>query len=494
MSLVENGRNNDVLCLDVGSTAVKAAVYGPENRVSEIARVSSNFITPEGQVQLQPYIDALGTVIESLSESLDRTSAIGITGMGPSMILCKMSDGSCVLPSRGSSYRVPRDKVADGLRVVEGSGIPEARGIIAGPQFAPEQLAQIVHDQGKVDNLHITSLLAAVGSVLDPNMLNKLAIPYASYMGLVDIENGRYLHELFDKLNLPRHIFPELTSGSSGVTRLGATQSDVRIYELGVDGPTLQHILGRQKTSLGFGTTLAVRTCSTSPLKEAPWSVVYFTKGGQKEIVSGKATNSGSGTLKLYFPPNTEFGKFEPSLRSLIVSGDFPELLKRLPVELPFENGERDGRCTASGLFGVDSLPPGETSEIELYYVLTEGVLFNMLQIIDSLRSARCAIDSDLSASFIATGVLAKNKTIRSLLQVMLREILGVKDPIIETPVLEEVGLTSTAVATLQKEGIPEGIPRFSHQEDDLVVSPDAIEQIKVRWQRYLKLYQAGTS
>lgn len=477
-----------VIAVDLGSTSAKGAAFDTEGRASDVISVNTEgSIDDEGEVALMPYQKALISIVTSLADFHSRTTAIGITGMGPSLVLVHRGD----LPDMGRSYRYGRDLVTYGIDAVENSSIPSKRGIIPGPQYTPEQLIEMTLRGEPLDNITPTSFSAAIASALDRRVLESIAISSASYMGLVDAESATYIKELETGFGLPMSMFPQLTNGLSATIRLPDNEQPTGIYELGTDGPNSHHTLKTDAATLKFETTLAARITSFSPLSGVPWNILHVDAEGKKSFVAGSSTNSGVGTWQLYFPPDTQYAEFEPGLQDIL--GDH-KIIETLPIELPFELGERDGLRQSGGFYGQDLSPASAPQDQRhLYYALTEGVLFNMLQLVGRVRNAKIGVGEQPSNLFILTGVLEKNATIRSLLHIMFEELSGIENVRFLAPELPELGLTTAAVATFAKEGRRESIPRVAEVKIDHQIPQSTIEVIRNRWDLYQRAYQQST-
>lgn len=463
-----------VLVADLGSTRVKAAVFGGEGRVSDAERVSVEGVIDEsGLIQIAPYQAALQDVIAQLSEWHDSIQAIGITGIGPTLVLGNRQGQNVTLPAKGRSYRLRRELVERGMAEVSATSLPDRRYIALGPQFTPEQLAQLRQEGEDIARLWITSLTAAAASGLSPALLNYLASPMASYMGLIEPDTGEYLPELFEDIKFPRDIFPQLTEGKLGLVLLNGRE--VPLYELGVDGPTLQSVFGEDGVmSLGFGTTIAARLRTTRPLASLPWNV-RFSVMGKAHFVGGKAGNAGVGTWQHFWPKDTAYENMEADYARFLRDDGLEDFLRTVPIELPFENGARDGAAERAGLYTRGGEPAKRLeNEIALFYVITEGVLFHLLQLVRDLP---------LATGYLATGVLAKSGAIRELFQVMVSSLLASPEAELLLPADSEAELLAGAIRTFELEETASRLPRFSERQSYMLkLAPAATAELKRRW------------
>jgi len=488
-----------IIAIDAGTTNMKSQVFDESGPISEISSVpvSNAFDIEKGIVFADKYFKALIKCVEkTLSDLKDHNiHAIGLTTIGPSLVLCE--EDSCSRIAR--SYNYP--SAPEGVKKILKMNLYHERGVSVGSQYTPEQIVQMRFDKILPRNSHFTTIASYLCHLLGGD-LSKWTYPEASYNGLLNIQTGNYSRRIFRDLKLSYSWFPQLTSGQVGylsksfINKFKLNKNrKIFIFNFGTDGPAVQAYFGDKYTTFKIESTGAVRVKGENPIFDSNpiikgfpgvWNLLFKEPDGEKYFISGATMNSGVNTLKHYFPKatNTDFKKLDNKLVKFINKG-IPDT-HECGVELPFEFGERDGIERKSGIQGKKP-----KSKIALYYTLKEAVMFNMMQRVELVRNAQIDSDNSLNNKFLITGPITISKPWQDLALIMLNKIIGINNPELIKSKFKEIGLATVAKGIFRKLGLKDKISTEgkSFKLDRKTFSNKNASTLMNRWKKYLYYY-----
>lgn len=490
-----------VIAIDAGTTNIKAQVYDQTGPISDIftTPASSAFDIKKGIVFTDIYFNAL---IECVEKTLKKFKdhdihAIGITTVGPSLVICDKS--KCNRIAR--SYNYP--DAQKGVERILKMNLYKERGVGVGSQYTPEQIIQLMHEKDLPKCPVFTTIASYICHLLG-GRLSKWTYPEASYNGLLNVHSGNYSRKIFQELKLQYDWFPQLTTGQVGYLSKRLIEKfkindkrNILIFNFGTDGPASQAYFGNELSTFKIESTGAIRVKGVKPIfdpkplvKGYPgvWNLFFKEPDGERYYISGATMNSGVNTIKHYFPRSSD--KTLSNLDDKIID----LINKKIPnvsecgIELPFEFGERDGIKRRSGIQGKKP-----KNNIHLYYTIKEAVMFNMMQRVQLVRNAQIASGNKLNHRFIMTGPIINSKPWRDMALIMLNKIIGIKNPVLVKSKYKEVGLATAAKGIFRKLGVEDklDVKGASFYLKDTIFSkvPQNVEILLKRWKKYLQLY-----
>ncbi|MBN2015243.1 hypothetical protein JW766_00210 [Candidatus Dojkabacteria bacterium] len=494
-----------VVCIDAGTSTIKAQVYDENGPISQVVRTTSShcFDLKEGIIHHKEFIlstrKCLRKVIALLEEKI--VDAIGLVTVGPSLAI--FDKNRELLKVRNYNFQTAQA----GIRKIIGMNLYKARGVGAGSQFTPEQIIQLKKDKALPENPYFSSIASILCKSLGGEIKN-WTYPEASYNGLLDIQRFKYLDQLFQEFGLQKSSFPKFTLGPSGYLSMDLKEKygipnnhKIPIYCFGTDGPATQAYIGEHLSTFKIESTCAIRVMGSHPIfnnkpliKGFPgvWNVAFKDSRTDTCFVSGATTNAGVNTIKHYFPElsDQQLEEFDEELIKLMQNG-LPSK-REVGIELPFEFGERDGIPRRSGILGKKP-----KDKILLYYAIKEGVLFNMMQRVLLVRKAQQEAGNKLGNKFLTTGAINVSKPWLDLAILMLSEIIDINDPELINPNYPELALTAIARGTFKKLGVKNSITAGGNSSDlnslSFKPSENTCGHIKKRWQLYNEFYDKTT-
>lgn len=504
--LCQEGNNTvmKLICIDAGTSNIKAQVFDETGPISDIISVPPNhaFDMKKGIIFVEKYIRTLRKCLKELIQNLKvkGIDAIGLMTMGPS---CVIFDGK---KYRKIVRNYNFQDAQKGVKKILKMNLYHIRGKGPGSQNTPEQIIQLRKDKKLPQKPLFTTLASLLCHSLGAH-IDKWTYPEASYNGLTDVKTGTYSEKMFKALKFKTEWFPKFTTDSVGYLSeeickdlKTENKKKIPIFNFGTDGPATQAYFGKEFSTFKIESTGAFRVKGKHPIFERKpllkgypgvWNIFFKEPKGEQYFVSGATINAGGNTVTYYFKngPNHKVDWKGMDLKLIRLMNQKIPSLDEIGVELPFEFGERDGIKRRAGIVGKKP-----KDKILLYYAIKEGVMFNMMQRVLLVRDAQREAGNKLSDGFILTGPILKSKPWIDLGLVMLNLIARIKEPKFIKPKYKEIGLATVAKGIFEKMGIENEISNRGKIFDLDTLSFDLNtkkqEMLLTRWRKYLECYE----
>ncbi|GEM_PF-4123044 len=504
------GKN--ILGIDVGTTTCKMGVVTADFEAQTLetrgeiqsSRYPENMIR-QGGVNIQLLVATVRQAIQSFLDKsdIDQIHRVSMIGFGPTFAPCDLQNQE-IIPARGGRmYNYQNDKLQPSITTLQ--HLEPILGQKLGAHHALVQLQAQYLDQGeklleqgsKLSGFVINSVLGVLAQELCPEAAGKLSRGEASYMGLVTPGSGRWVHQLTQIVEA--EVLPELRRADQSLGRIRGNDlhpslRNASLHIGGTDGPMIQQYgphHAAEGTSLGIGTTMAVRVSGEHPLKDPNLWNIRFREG---EITSGRASNTGASTLDHYFPEKHGEDVDEDVRNFWKDPAKFENFLSNYPlVEMPGHAGSRDGKLTPEqgGLYSIEAqeqvpLSPDFPDE-RLAFLASEGIVFRALQLVGELKSAKEAAGEDFGNEFHIAGGLMNSPVMRDMILSFLEHFLDIKDPQLLESSYECSGIIACAKSvyrkTLQwKDPEPN---RIGLKDRTFVLTSKMLAQFQRRWEGF---------
>jgi gluconokinase len=300
----------------------------------------------------------------------------------------------------------------------------------------------------------------------------------ASGSGFLDIHTKKFSKDVLDFLGIGKNQFGSLCDyrevrplSKEGARILGL-KSGIPVITAQPDGGLNQvgaGALGDDVMTLSVGTSAALRISTTRPvIPDKPSTWCYLSPAGW---LSGAATSGACNCVdwakNKFFVPGTTYKDLE--LTGIDIAN--------LPVYLPFLYGERcpgwnDARKAA--FYDLTS----NHSNIDLYYSVLEGVLFNIYQcyeILTNINNAPCQIK-------LSGGILNSKIWTQMCCDIFDREM--------ECSHQNQMSLIGGAVLALELGGVIDSIRNYRTEPGTMIrPDPEKAKEYKRRYKIYKDFY-----
>lgn len=205
------------VALDLGSTAIKGAILGPDDALSPVLREPAPRVTGTGlerESDAADYLRIAADLLERLTAGLPESTPVGIASQRSSFLLWERKSGAPVTPL--ISWQDRRAEKLCRRETRRLSGPVSKTGLPLSPHYAGPKLAWILTaDDGLTRAARAGKLLFGTLETYlvwqwSPERVHQTDLSMAARTLLADPESGTWSHDLIAGFSIPRPLLPDI--------------------------------------------------------------------------------------------------------------------------------------------------------------------------------------------------------------------------------------------------------------------------------------------